>query len=299
MMVGYFSGNLARDQLEAGRIGPSLENIERSLRILAEYVEPDSYTYAAGLYTRGSALLAARRVSEALPVLTSSLERLEKALGPEHERTHAARVRRSLALAYSGRSSEASQLLEALIARRRAAGQAALVQPLHALGVLQRLTGDRETALRLQQESLASIPDGPRAGLERIPVLVEVGLNQVELGRQDGALTALQEALALMKAVQMPPSPVRADALVGMGRVKMAQGVGAEAFPMLEEADRFWRELGGESRWTGEAALWLGRCYLALDRPAESKQALARAERILSRSPIPSDARLVKLARAR
>jgi tetratricopeptide (TPR) repeat protein len=298
MMVGYFSGNLARDQLEAGRIGPALENIDRSLRILAESVEADSYTYAAGLYTRGSALLAARRVSEALPVLTSSLEKLERALGPEHERTHAAQVQRGLALAYSGKTSEASQQLEALIARRRAAGQA-LLQPLHALGVVQRLTGNRDAALRLQQESLAAILEGPRAGLERIPVLVEVGLNQVELGRDAGALTALQEALALMKAVQMPPTPIRADALVGLGRVKMAQGVGAEGLPLLEEADRFWRDLGGEGRWTGEAALWLGRCYAELGRSAEARTALARAERILSRSPIPSDTRLVKLARAR
>jgi tetratricopeptide (TPR) repeat protein len=163
--------------------------------------------------------------------------------------------------------------------------------------VLQRLTGNHDAALSLQQESLASIQEGPRASRERIPVLVELGLNQVELGDYDPALATLQEALGSMKTVQAPPTPVWADALVGMGRAKVALGNGAEALPLLEEAERFWREFDAESRWAGEAALWLGRGYAALGRPGEAAAALARARRILSRSSIPADARLARLAR--
>ena len=54
-----------------------------------------------------------------------------------------------------------------------------------------------------------------------------------------------------------------------------------------------------ESRWSGEAALWLGRCYSALGRTSEARVALGRAATILSRSPIPADAPLARLARAR
>jgi tetratricopeptide (TPR) repeat protein len=173
-----------------------------------------------------------------------------------------------------------------------------LAQPLHALGVLQRLTGNHDAALRLQQEALASITEGPKAGRDRIPVMVEIGLDQLELGRHDTALTTLQEALGLMKALDAPPTPVREDALVGLGRLKTAQGLSTEGLPLLEEADRYWRDQAVESRWTGEAALWLGRCYVALGRSAEARPTLARADRILSRSPIPADARLVRIARA-
>jgi hypothetical protein len=67
---------------------------------------------------------------------------------------------------------------------------------------------------------------------------------------------------------------------------------------LLEEADAFWRRFDADNRWAGDAALWLGRCYADLDRHAEARAVLARAARILSRSPIPSDAKLVRLAAA-
>jgi hypothetical protein len=38
------------------------------------------------------------------------------------------------------------------------------------------------------------------------------------------------------------------------------------ALSLLEKADAFWREFGPDNRWPGQAALWLGRCYLALGR---------------------------------
>jgi len=106
----------------------------------------------------------------------------------------------------------------------------------------------------------------------------------------------LNEARALLEEVQKEKTPAQADALVGLGRAKMGQGRLAEALPLLEAADRFWHEFDAESRWAGEAALWLGRCYAGLGRAADARQALTRAEKLLSRSPIPSDSGLVRLA---
>jgi hypothetical protein len=61
-------------------------------------------------------------------------------------------------------------------------------------------------------------------------------------------------------------------------------------------ADRFWRGFNPESRWTGEAALWLGRCYEALGRGGQARPALSRAARLLARSPLPGDRPLARTA---
>jgi hypothetical protein len=39
----------------------------------------------------------------------------------------------------------------------------------------------------------------------------------------------------------------------------------------LERADAFWRGFDAGNRASGEAALWLGRCRLALDRRSEDE----------------------------
>jgi len=92
---------------------------------------------------------------------------------------------------------------------------------------------------------------------------------------------------------------VRADVLGGLARVRLLQDRAADALPLAREADEFWSSFAPDSRWAGEAALWLGRCYLALGRTADAAGTLARAERILSHSPLPGDATLVRLAQAR
>ena len=61
--------------------------------------------------------------------------------------------------------------------------------------------------------------------------------------------------------------------------------------------DGFWRDFDRKNRWAGEAAFWLGRCYSALGREAESKRAYAHAVRILAESAIPGDSKLIELAR--
>ncbi|MGH8185200.1 MAG: hypothetical protein ACREUC_01445, partial [Steroidobacteraceae bacterium] len=94
-------------------------------------------------------------------------------------------------------------------------------------------------------------------------------------------------------------TPARADLFVGGARVQMHRANYAAALPLLEKADSFWRDFDPENRWAAEAALWLGRCYLALRRDADARPALRRAEIILARSAIPADAKLLMLAQQR
>ena len=77
----------------------------------------------------------------------------------------------------------------------------------------------------------------------------------------------------------------------------MATGRLTEALSLLQEAERFWRDFDGGNRWAGEAAFWLGRCEASLHRAAAARSSFRAAARILSRSPLHTDTRLVRLAR--
>jgi len=114
----------------------------------------------------------------------------------------------------------------------------------------------------------------------------------------EGAQEHFDRAENIFRDVQKSHStPARADLHVGMARVQMHYRKYAEALPLLEKADSFWRDFDAENRWAGEAALWLGHCYLALDRRADAQAALGRAGKILARSPLPADASLARQAR--
>ena len=86
---------------------------------------------------------------------------------------------------------------------------------------------------------------------------------------------------------------MRADLLVGLGRVQLATGQPQAALAPLQEADAFWREFDGENRWAGEAALWLARGQLAAGLASEARDNFARARAILSRSPLDYDRNLL------
>ena len=112
------------------------------------------------------------------------------------------------------------------------------------------------------------------------------------------ARSSLEEAFEIYREKFRTPPPEHTDALIGIGRVALAEQQTATALSPLLEADRYWRELDPTNRWAGEAAFWLGRCYLALGRSDEAREAFSRAEKILAQSPIPMDRKLLVAARA-
>jgi len=125
-----------------------------------------------------------------------------------------------------------------------------------------------------------------------------IGLALLEV-EPDEAMPPLARARAAFRELEEPITPPHADTLVGIGRLHLRAGRAADARPLLEDADRFWRGFDAESRWAGEAALWLGQCHAALNRTVDARAALARASRVLARSPLRDDARLSRLAATR
>jgi hypothetical protein len=59
---------------------------------------------------------------------------------------------------------------------------------------------------------------------ERMPIVPEIGLSQLDLKQYDQAIVSLEQARLLFRKLQVRMTPVHAETLVGLGRAKMAQG---------------------------------------------------------------------------
>ena len=132
---------------------------------------------------------------------------------------------------------------------------------------------------------------------EEFDVLLDLGRAHVELGSNDLAVTLAAQALQELDRVKIRPTPGHATGWTLLARARLAQAAPTEAVKQAERADRFWREFDPDNRGAGEAALLVSRCYAALGRDADARQAYTRAAGILARSPLASDAKLLKLAR--
>jgi tetratricopeptide (TPR) repeat protein len=169
------------------------------------------------------------------------------------------------------------------------------------MGTLLRLQGHSAESLEWLTKAISTASLAPMDSFDRNDVahaLLEIGLVRLDLGQLAAAQESFAAAEALFsKSQKQHVSPARADLIVGMARVQMQRRDFASALPSLEKADLFWREFAPDNRWAGEAALWLGRCYLALGRNAEAREPLKRAAKLLAASPIPADAELVRRAR--
>jgi tetratricopeptide (TPR) repeat protein len=205
---------------------------------------------------RGLALLSAQRFAEAAPLLAEAVEGLRLSVGESHDATLTAHIEHALALANLGRERDAEVAIQALMPAV-AAPHPLRFKVLQALGVVKRLLGDAQSAVLAQQESLAVIPGTPLAARHRMKGLAELGLAQLDLQQYTQAAATLDEALALFEQQQTRMTPERADALVGMGRVRLARDGAEAARPFLERADAFWRNFSPGSRRAREAARWL------------------------------------------
>src|SRR5690606_9770124 len=133
-----------------------------------------------------------------------------------------ARTHEAFALAYLGRMREARQVIDPVLETDPGLKHWSIAGARYVQGVIERLEGRPETALELQRTMLAGMSE-PTERLAQLPVLTEIGLNQIELGALEGASASLQRALALSGEMPMQQNPLRADALVALARVRLAQ----------------------------------------------------------------------------
>ena len=70
-------------------------------------------------------------------------------------------------------------------------------------------------------------------------------------------------------------TPARADLLVGLGRLSMAQSNFSGAVASLEQAHEFWRNYDARSPWAVDTARALAQCYERLNRQGDARKVLA------------------------
>jgi serine/threonine-protein kinase len=296
MTVGVYLQNLVSPQLQEGRVADALETSERSLEICRRYFDPNSYTGMSCVHARGIALMAARRTAEALPYFTDAYDAATAILGPGDRLTLGDRVRRALALAYTGATAEARLEAQAVMDEALRSKAIDVYTPTRYRGLIERVAGNFIAALELQERALELTTEAGGSPFRRPLTLLEIGMLRVELRQYEAAIAPLDEVRTALGSDSFEPND--AEVLVGLGRAKLGLGRPADALPLLDEANRFWREFDPENLWSGEASLWLSEAYAALGRSREAIEARKHAVGVLSRSSDPAAARLLRVARS-
>jgi eukaryotic-like serine/threonine-protein kinase len=290
--VGFHLQNLAGYQLRLGLIKAATDNSARALNIQAQHAQPGSFTHASTLNVYGQSLLAARRGSEALPIVTQTEQAAVGIFGPSHPNVLICRANRALALGLSGNIEEARRTIAAVLGEARGA-KTAPARVFYVASAIERFGADPAKALQLAREALPLLEGGHGTAIELAQLQTEIGLALVELGAAD-AMTPLDQARSRFAELEQVITPAHADALIGLGRVHLAAGRSAAALPLLERADQFWRSFDAQHSAGGVAAFWLSRGYQAAGQHDAARAALARARELLSRSALPAEVALLR-----
>jgi serine/threonine protein kinase/tetratricopeptide (TPR) repeat protein len=295
-MLGELYSRAVPPDLERGALKEAVEGARAAIAIYLREAEPGTARHAYLARLLGHSLLAARAGTQAVTALDEAA-RLSSATGSASAALHA-RVSLGMALVFDGRIAEGEKELQKTLAESEPASRQHH-QSLRHLGTVARLQGRNADAVRWLEQAIAEAGIGRLHRNDLAAGLVEMGLAQLALGNSASAREFFLRAETLFDEFQSRhTTPARADLQVGMARVQMQERNHAAALEQLEKVDVFWRAFDPQSRWAGEAAIWLGRCYAALGRSAEARVSLARGGKILASSELPADIELVKLASA-
>jgi hypothetical protein len=66
--------------------------------------------------------------------------------------------------------------------------------------------------------------------------------------------------LTKLEAAQDAMTPPRADAMAALARAHIGRHRAADALPLLEQADAFWRSFAPDSSWARDTARQLAAC---------------------------------------
>jgi tetratricopeptide (TPR) repeat protein len=283
-IVGELLSARSSAELDRGNVDQAVDDATRALRIYLQQAQSGSIDHADRVRKLGTALIAARRVPDAVDRLDEAV-RLAAAANAGIQLPHA-RLNLGLALAHTGRFAEADAELRTAL--KEAAPNATRARHLaqRNLGTSLRLQGRPAEAIKYLELALAgaSVEASHRGDLAQ--GLVEAALARLALDEPDAARDLLERADRLFVDVQRDRmSPARADLLLAQGRLRLAQGDAAGAMERLEQANRYWHERDPSSRWAGEAHAWLAVCYRRAGRGEEAEAYWLRARSILGHSP--------------
>jgi serine/threonine-protein kinase len=290
-LVGELTMIAMPAEYERGELDEAIALARRSLDIYLKEAQPETPLHAYRARILGQAVAVAR-VAEAVPTTQEAVRLSVKAGAPR-----AGRAFLGIALAHAGRLDEADEELRLALEGAKPGSRAQMQATRHRATLL-RLEGKSAEAVPWIEQSIAASAKGRFQRGEHAMSLVELGLIRLELGDVAAARQSFGQAASILDELQpQRMTPTRADLSIGMARIHLRTSEPAEALRASQAADAYWRHRSPDSRWAGEAALWLGRAHLASGQRAEAQAALARASRLLSSSNIPADVALLKQLR--
>ncbi|MEO8061916.1 MAG: serine/threonine-protein kinase [Pseudomonadota bacterium] len=246
---GIFLQNMVAYQIDFGQLARAERDSAEALRVISALAQHESLTYAATLSARAQTHLARRDLATALEEFNQVIPILERVLGPEREFTLWARVCRALTLARLGKLAEARAEVDAVapLAAKSPELEALAARVTQVRGSIARLRGELAESLRLQQPLIDKRSALAKVQRERMRASVDIGLVLLEQGNSTQAATMFELALAEFHRLEAEITPAHADALIGLGRTRLAQGRRADALPLLAQADAFWRHFDADN----------------------------------------------------
>jgi tetratricopeptide (TPR) repeat protein len=293
-MVGEIYALAVPSELERGNLRVAIEMARKSIAIYLLDAEWGSSVHGYRARLLAHSLVAARAGPEAV---TSAADAVRISAASTSNSQAAGRATLGLALVHAGKFSEGEVQIRKMLAEG-IPNSRGVYQAMRHLGTSLRLQGRFVEAIPWYEKAIAASTESPFDRNDRAIALSEIGLARLELGDTRAADEAFAASEAVFNQHQRKfVTPARVDLLIGTARAQMQRREFAAALPALQKADAFWRDFSPDSRWAGEASLWLGKCLIALDRTREGREALSRARSRLAASPFPTDARLMALAR--
>jgi eukaryotic-like serine/threonine-protein kinase len=288
-LVGELSSIAVPAEFECGELDKAIVLARRSVRIYVAVAQPETAVHAYRARLLGHMLAVARAGDEAVRTLEDAVRLSVKAGAPRAGRTFL-----GIALAHAGRLEEADAELRLALEGAKP-GSRQQMQTTRHRGTLLRLQRKSAEALPWIEQSIAASSKSRFSRGDHAVSLVELGLTRLDLGDVAVARQSFEQAASILDELQpQRMTPTRADLMIGMARIHLQASKPADALRALLPVDAYWRGRRPDSRWAGEAALWLGRAHAALGQSAEARAALARASTLLSRSTIPADVALLK-----
>jgi eukaryotic-like serine/threonine-protein kinase len=296
--IGYYYGNLALMQLEAGQPQAALASVDRARALVAEQVDRASTTYGVLLQRSGTAFLALRQTRAASHDLDAAARTLAVSLGVEHERTRDTRALLARALALGGEGALAQRLLAPLLAQAANLTHGAQMRLLEAAATTDRLVGSDH----LTAAALRAVP-APTASHKRqyggaARAATALGLLHLERGRLSDATAVLNSAQRWFGQAGTADSPDTMDMELGLGRLALQHKDVTRAIDHFRRVDGYWAATDPSHRAAGEAAAWLALGLAEHGDTAQAVTTAARARSALRSSVLAADAALLQRLQA-
>ena len=257
----HLLGTLANIQLAYGEIKDAVANFETAVSLDLQGVTLGPTYVASQHVVRGRALLAARRLDEALGPYALALSGYTQA----GDTSTAALVasERAEVLVRLGQLAEAQADITPLITGRGVKITPAVRRGVWLQGEIHRRQQQSARALPLLREAIDFEPVNAANRLNKAQFQVSLGLALLDRGALAESRDVLEQARAAFAANQGVMTPSHAEALIALARVHLAAGRPGEARPLLEQADAFWKAFEPRHDEALQAARLLGNTRTA------------------------------------